>query len=65
VSSQALKLTKEEAREFNEQLEEVVLRWADRTRGRDESRRTYLLLSLLLPHSHVDAVTGDDTNEDA
>jgi DNA-binding transcriptional ArsR family regulator len=61
VTSQSLKLTKEEAREFNDELEEVVLRWAGRTRGRDESRRTYLLLSLLLPHSHVDALTGEDT----
>jgi DNA-binding transcriptional ArsR family regulator len=64
VSSQSLKLTKEEARELNDELEEVVLRWAARTRGRDESRRTYLLLSLLLPHSHVDAVTGDRTGDD-
>jgi DNA-binding transcriptional ArsR family regulator len=61
VTSQAIKLTKEEARDFNDELEEVVLRWAERTRGRDESRRTYLLLSLLLPHSHVDAITGEDT----
>jgi predicted ArsR family transcriptional regulator len=61
VTSQAVKLTKEEAQELNDELEEVVLRWAGRTRGRDESRRTYLLLSLLLPHSHVDAITGEDT----
>lgn len=50
VSSQALKLTKAEASQLNEELEEVVLRWAERTRGRDESRRTYLLFSALQPY---------------
>lgn len=53
VTSQSLKLTREEAVELSGELEEVVLRWAERTRGREESRRTYLLLSMLLPHGHV------------
>jgi DNA-binding transcriptional ArsR family regulator len=64
ISNQALRLTKEEAREFTGELEDVVLRWADRTRGRDESRRTYLLLTMLLPHSHVDAVSGESPSDD-
>ena len=64
VTSQALKLTKEEARELTGELEDVVLRWADRTRGRDEARRTYLLLTMLLPHSRVDATTGEDASDD-
>jgi DNA-binding transcriptional ArsR family regulator len=64
VTSQSIKLTKDEARELSGELEDVVLRWVDRTRGRDESRRTYLLLSLLLPHSHVDEVTGHRPGDD-
>jgi DNA-binding transcriptional ArsR family regulator len=50
VSSQSLKLTRDEARRLNEELEEVSLRWAERTRGRDASRRTYLLFTILQPY---------------
>lgn len=53
VTSQSLKLTKTEAVELSAELEDVVLRWSERTRGRDSSRRTYLLHSMLLPQSRV------------
>jgi len=50
VSENALKLTKEEAQQLASDLDEVVIGWADRTRGRDPERRTYLLFSVLQPY---------------
>ena len=50
VSEQALKLTRDEAAELSRELDDVLARWAAKTRGRDESRRTYLLFQVLLPY---------------
>ena len=32
------------------ELDEVLTRWTERTRGRDDGRRTYLLFSMLQPY---------------
>ena len=50
VNESAVRLTREEAQEMAAELDEVVGRWAARTRGRDPERRTYLWLSILQPH---------------
>ena len=50
VSEQPLKLTRDEAAELSRELDDVLAAWAARTRGRDESRRTYLLFQVLLPY---------------
>lgn len=49
VTEQAIRLTKEEALQLGAELEEVTERWAERTRGRDDTRRTYLLFQVLQP----------------
>lgn len=50
VHDSALRLTREEAVELSAELGEVLHRWADRTRGGDAERRTYLYWSVLMPH---------------
>jgi predicted ArsR family transcriptional regulator len=50
VSEQAVRLTKAEAKELSGELEEVLERWVDRTRGRGEDRRTYLAFQILMPY---------------
>jgi DNA-binding transcriptional ArsR family regulator len=62
ITEQTLRLTKGEARELSEELNGVLQSWARRTRGRDESRRTYLLLSMLQPQPqpHLESDPGDD-----
>ncbi len=49
ITEQTLRLTKDEARELGGELNDVLQGWARRTRGRDPSRQTYLLLSMLQP----------------
>jgi len=62
LTEQPIRLTKEEAKEFSAELDDVMTRWADRTRGRDESRSTYLLLQILQPYPEDPA--GGDEQED-
>lgn len=51
VSEHSLRLTGDEAAVLQAELDEVVERWAERTRGeRDDDRRTYLLYSMLQPY---------------
>ncbi len=51
VTDVALRLTAEESRQLNAEVQEVVDRWADRTRGdRETERRTYLYYGILQPH---------------
>ena len=50
VSENAIKLTKKEAQQLNDELQEVADRWVERTRGRDDARRTYLLFQVLQPY---------------
>lgn len=50
VTEQAVRLTREEAIELAAELDAVVTRWMDRTRGRDPERRTYHWFSVLQPY---------------
>ena len=50
IVDQTLKLTKDEAAEFMGEVDEVLSRWADKTRGRAPERRTYVFYSMVLPY---------------
>ena len=50
IVDQAMKLTKDEAAEFMGDIDEVLTRWADRTRGHAEGRRTYVFYSMVQPY---------------
>jgi predicted ArsR family transcriptional regulator len=50
VNENAVRLTKDEAVELAAEIDEVLMRWIERTRGRDDGRRTYLLFSVLQPY---------------
>lgn len=50
VIENAVRLTREEAAEMAEELDEVVTRWIEKTRGRDPERSTYLLFTVLQPY---------------
>lgn len=50
VTEEAVRLTKDEAQELARDLEAVLAGWVERTRGRDDERRTYLLFQVLQPH---------------
>ena len=58
VNETALRLTRDEAEQLAQELDELVDRWTRRTRGRDPERRTYLWFSILQPHP--EASTGED-----
>lgn len=49
----AIRLTQDEAGDLADELDELAQRWTERTRGRDDERRTYLLHSMLLPYPEV------------
>jgi predicted ArsR family transcriptional regulator len=50
VSEHSIRLTKAEATQLSDELEKVLQKWAGKTRGRDDARRTYLLFSILQPY---------------
>ena len=50
IVDQPLKLTKDEAAEFMGEVDEVLSRWSDKTRGRDAGRRTYVFYSMVQPY---------------
>lgn len=50
TSDHALKLTDDEAHQLRQELDDVIEAWADRTRGRDPDRRTYLLVQMVQPY---------------
>jgi DNA-binding transcriptional ArsR family regulator len=51
-SEHALKLTDDEADELRRELEELIDGWAERTRGREPGRRTYVVYQLMQPYPH-------------
>jgi len=53
LSDSALRLTKDEASQLSAELNEIVERWAERNRGSDDSRRTYLYYAAILPHPEL------------
>lgn len=50
LADHALRLTDDEAKELLREMDELVATWAERTRGRDPGRRTYLVLGLVQPY---------------
>ena len=50
ITDQATKLTKDEAAELMGEIDAVLEKWRDRTRGRSRDRRTYVFYSMLLPY---------------
>ena len=50
TSDHALKLTDEEAHQLRGELDDLIDSWAERTRGRDPERRTYLVFQLVQPY---------------
>ena len=59
LTESALRLTKDEATELAAELSDLVERWAVKTRGRDDARRTYLYYAALLPHPVTHAAEED------
>jgi DNA-binding transcriptional ArsR family regulator len=55
TSDQALKLTDEEARQLRREIDELVEGWAERTRGRDPERRTYVMVQMVQPYPEAEA----------
>ena len=62
VNENAVRLTRDEAIQMSAEIDEVLTRWVDRTRGgRDDGRRTYLLFSILQPYPETETETeGED-----
>jgi predicted ArsR family transcriptional regulator len=58
IVDQSMKLSKDEAAEFMGEVDDVLSRWADKTRGRSRDRRTYVFYSMLQPYP-------DDAGTDA
>jgi DNA-binding transcriptional ArsR family regulator len=50
AADHALKLTDEEAHQLREEIDDLIESWAQRTRGRDPERRTYLVFQLVQPY---------------
>ncbi len=50
ITHQAMRLTRAEAVELSADLEQVMQAWQQRTRGRDDARRTYLYTAFLQPY---------------
>ena len=56
----AVRLTKDEAGQLSKELQEVVHTWAERTKGRDDGRLTYLFHGMLLPHPGLAPPTDEE-----
>src|SRR5262245_40726487 len=50
IVDQPLKLSKDEASEFMGEVDEVLARWASKTRGRSRDRRTYVFYAMITPY---------------
>jgi DNA-binding transcriptional ArsR family regulator len=50
IVDQATKLTKDEAAEFMGEIDEVLKRWAEKTRGRAQGRSTYVFYAMIQPY---------------
>ena len=50
IVDQAMKLSKAEAAEFMGEVDEVLAKWADKTRGGAGGRRTYVFYSMVQPY---------------
>jgi predicted ArsR family transcriptional regulator len=50
IVDQTMKLSKDEAGEFMGEVDDVLARWAKKTRGRGGGRRTYVFYSMIQPY---------------
>ena len=50
IVDQTMRLTKDEASEFMGEVDDVLARWSDKTRGRSRDRRTYVFYSMVQPY---------------
>jgi predicted ArsR family transcriptional regulator len=50
IVDQPMKMTKDEAAEFMGEIDDVLARWADKTRGRTKDRRTYIFYGMVQPY---------------
>jgi len=50
ITDQSMRLTKDEAAEFMGEVDDVLARWADKTRSRSRERRTYVFYSMVQPY---------------
>jgi DNA-binding transcriptional ArsR family regulator len=50
IVDQPMKLTKDEAAELMGEVDEVLSKWADKTRGRGRDRRTYVFYAMVQPY---------------
>jgi predicted ArsR family transcriptional regulator len=50
IVDQPMKMTKDEAAEFMGEVDEVLAKWAEKTRGRSKGRRTYHFFSMVQPY---------------
>jgi DNA-binding transcriptional ArsR family regulator len=50
ITDQVMRLTKDEASDFMGEVDEVLQRWGDKTRGRARDRRTYVFYSMVQPY---------------
>ena len=50
IVDQPMKMSKDEAAEFMGEIDDVLARWADKTRGRTKGRRTYIFYSMVQPY---------------
>jgi DNA-binding transcriptional ArsR family regulator len=60
ITDQPLKLTKAEAEELAGELDDVLVRWSERTRDRVEDRRTYVVFQLVQPYPDDVEAQGED-----
>ena len=54
IVDQTMRLTKAEAEEFMGDVDDVLARWAKKTRGRGRDRRTYVFYSMVQPYPEDD-----------
>ena len=64
VSDHAIRLTDEEAHELRGEIDAVLEAWADRTRGREQGRRTYQVVQIVQPREHDVAHSPGDPGSD-
>ena len=50
IIDQTMRLTKDEAADFMGEVDTVLARWAEKTRGRSRDRRTYVFYSMVQPY---------------
>ena len=50
ITDQAMRLSKDEASDFMEEIDAVLERWRDKTQGRSRDRRTYVYYAMLQPY---------------